>query len=108
MQPGNPQRTVPGQNTDGEKTMMIGRGAKYKSALRAANGLLSVVGNGQSGVNQHVIDPFVQTILAQESGFLVGMNQIVSQYQTEAEARVATLRTTELILCGITLTGLLL
>jgi hypothetical protein len=108
LQQGNAQQGLPGNNSDAVKNLFSVIEPNYEAMLSAANGLLSVVGNGQSAVNQHVIDPFVQTILAQESGFLVGMNQIVSQYQTEAEARVATLRTTELILCGITLTVLLL
>jgi len=41
--------------------------------------------------------------LAQEGPFLTGMDQIVTQYQGEADGRVASLRTTELILLGITL-----
>jgi len=108
LQQGNAQQGLPGNNSDAVKNLFSVIEPNYQAMLSAANGILSVVDNGQSGVNQHVIEPFVQAILAQEAGFLVGMNQIVSQYQTEAEARVATLRTTELILCGITLTVLLL
>src|SRR5258708_19848012 len=100
---------MPGNNSDEIKNLFSVIEPNYQAMLSAASGLLSVVDKEQSGVNQHSTrDPFVQAILAQEAGFLVGMNQIVSQYQTEAEARVATLRTTELILCGITLTVLLL
>lgn len=109
LQQGNAQQGLPGNNSDAVKNLFSVIEPNYQAMLSAANGLLSVVDKEQSGVNQHsTLDPFVQAILAQEAGFLVGMNQIVSQYQTEAEARVATLRTTELILCGITLTVLLL
>jgi hypothetical protein len=109
LQHGDAQLGLPGNNSDAVKNLFSVIEPNYQAMLSAANGILSVVGNEQSGVNQHVtLEPFVQAILAQEAGFLVGMNQIVSQYQTEAEARVATLRTIELILCGITLTVLLL
>ena len=109
LQQGNAQQGLPGNNSDAVKNLFSVIEPNYQAMLSAASGLLSVVDKEQSGVNQHsTLDPFVQAILAQEAGFLVGMNQIVSQYQTEAEARVATLRTTELILCGITLTVLLL
>ena len=50
----------------------------------------------------------MQAILAQEGNFLVGMNQIVSQYQSESEGRVSALRTIELTLFGITLAVLAL
>lgn len=42
-------------------------------------------------------------ILAQEGLFLTGMNNIVTQYQDEAEGRVSSLRVTELFLMAITL-----
>ncbi len=109
LQQGNAQQGLPGNNSDAVKNLFSVIEPNYQAMLSAANGLLSAVDNERSGVNQQVtLGPFVQTILAQEAGFLVGMNQIVSQYQTEAEARVATLRTTELILFGTTLTVLFL
>ncbi len=109
LQHGDAQLGLPGNNSDEIKNLFSVIEPNYQAMLGAANSILSVVNQEQSGVNQQVtLGPFVQTILAQEASFLVGMNQIVSQYQKEAEARVATLRTTELILIGITLSVLLL
>jgi hypothetical protein len=109
LQQGNAQQGLPGNNSDEVKNLFSVIEPNYQAMLSAANSILSVVDKEQSGVNQQIaLGSFVQTILAQEAGFLLGMNQIVSQYQKEAEARVATLKTTELILFGITLTVLLL
>jgi len=105
LQQGNAQLGLPGNNSDAVKQLFSVIEPNYRAMLGAAQNILSTASQEQPGVNQRLttIEPFVQTILDQESGFLVGMNQIVSQYQTEAEGRVTTLRTIELILLGITL-----
>ena len=47
--------------------------------------------------------PFIQTLLTQETSFLPGMDNIVTQYQTEAEERVNQLKTIEVGLLILTL-----
>ena len=105
LQQGNAQLGLPGNNSDAVKQLFSVIEPNYRAMLEAAQSILSTASQEQPDVNQRLttIEPFVQTILDQESGFLVGMNQIVSQYQTEAEGRVTTLRTIELVLLGITL-----
>src|SRR2546429_546513 len=76
----------------------------YEAMLSAAKNLLAVLNQHPEASPQRPdIASYVDTILAQEGPFLTGMNQIVTQYQLEADGRVSSLRTTELILLGITL-----
>jgi len=80
----------------------------YETMLSAAKDLLVAVNrHPASSLQGSDISSYVDTILAQEAPFLTGMNQIVTQYQLEAQGRVSSLRTIELILLGITLTVLL-
>lgn len=51
--------------------------------------------------------PYTQRVLAEESGFLTRASDIAGQYQREAETKLAALRTSELILLGLTLLVLL-
>lgn len=84
---------------------------EYESMLRAANTLLRLVRPG----NMHaraappsILLPEIRVILAAQSGFLIGMDRIVTQYQLEAEEHIAHLRFIELILLTLTLCVLLL
>jgi len=80
----------------------------YQAMLSAVKNLLAVLDQHPVSSTPHSdVSSFVDTILVQEDPFLVGMDQIVSQYQREAEGRVSSLRNTELLLLGITLIVLL-
>jgi len=76
----------------------------YEAMLSAAKSLLTVVNDHSVPSLLHLdISSYVDTILAQEGPFLTGMNNIVTQYQLEAEGRVSSLRVTELFLMLFTL-----
>jgi hypothetical protein len=100
---------LPGNNSAEVSQLFSVIGPNYQAMLSATQNILSVARQNQAGTSQlRSIDPSVQAILAQEGNFLVGMNQIVSQYQSESEGRVSALRTIELTLFGITLAVLAL
>src|SRR2546422_3110957 len=108
LQHGNAALGLPGNNSDEVKQLFGAIEPNYEAMLSAAMNILLVINQSQAPTDRRSsIAPFVQTILANESDFLVGMDKIVSQYQTEAEGRVTILKTTELTLLGITLLVLL-
>jgi hypothetical protein len=75
--------------------------------LRAAHSLIALVTQNPSTPTANLF-PFIRTILAAQSNFLIGMDRIVLQYQDEAQDHVAHMRQTELILFSLTLLVLLL
>ncbi len=81
----------------------------YQSMLHAAKRLIAAVaqeGTDSSG-GPHRSTP-VEEILAEEAAFLEGMNEIVFQYDQEAEAHINRLKQIELVLLSTTLIVLLL
>jgi methyl-accepting chemotaxis protein len=76
--------------------------------LSAAKSLLAELDQYPASSFQYPIASYVDTILAQEGPFLTGMNNIVTQYQQEAEGRISSLRMTELFLMAITLAVLVI
>lgn len=109
LQQGDTGQDLPGRNSPQVTRLFAGINPSFEAMLTAARGLLAALAHDpQMRNNQQVLGPFVQTILNQEGTFLIGMNQIVSQYQAEAEERVSTLKSIELILLAITLLVLLL
>ena len=109
LQHGDATLGLPGNNSAEVSQLFSVIGPNYQAMLSATQNILSVARQNQAGTSQlRSIDPSVQAILAQEGNFLVGMNQIVSQYQSESEGRVSALRTIELTLFGITLAVLVL
>lgn len=101
LQNGDVKLGLPSTTSPAVKQLFNAVGPNYEAMLSASKSLLATI-------NQHPevsfqLASYVDTILAQEGPFLTGMDQIVTQYQGEADGRVASLRTTELILLGITL-----
>jgi two-component system sensor histidine kinase DegS len=64
--------------------------------------------NNKQDKNQKENQKLVQTILGNEGGFLLKMNQIVSEYDKEALDKVTLQRKTEYVIFGFTLLVLLL
>jgi hypothetical protein len=109
LQQGDAGQDLPGNNSPQVSQLFFRIKPSFDEMLTAARGLLTALDhNPQMSDTQKTLSPFVQIILSQEGTFLTGMNQIVSQYQVEAEARVAALKSTELTLLVITLLVLLL
>ncbi len=106
LQQGSTQMGLPGNNSATVTQLYTKIQPNFDAMVSASNDLLNAA-------QQHLLQPsdafrtttapFIQTILQNESGFLVGMNQIVSQYQIEAEGRVTQLKQIELTLLTVTL-----
>ncbi len=101
LQNGDVKQGLPSTTSTSIKQLFNAIEPNYEAVLSASKSLLATFNQHPEASLQ--LASYVDTILAQEGPFLTGMNQIVSQYQAEADGRVASLRTTELILLGITL-----
>jgi hypothetical protein len=98
---------LPGHPSDEVKRLFNVISPNYEFIVSATTSLLSIADQDREKPGPFPnLDPHVQTILAQVPGFLTGMDQIVSQYQREAEGRVSNLRVLEVILAGTTLSVL--
>ncbi len=110
LQQGSTQLGLPGNNSATVLQLYTKIQPNFDAMVNASEGVLNAANqnSGQpSEAFRAAIAPFIQTILQNESGFLVGMDKIVSQYQIEAEGRVTQLKQIELALLAITLLVLL-
>jgi nitrate/nitrite-specific signal transduction histidine kinase len=104
LQNGDVKLGLPSTASPAVKQLFNAVEPNYEAMLSAAKSLLAALNqHPEADLQRPDIASYVDTILAQEGPFLTGMNQIVTQYQAEADGRVVSLRTTELILLGITL-----
>lgn len=109
LQQGDAKLGLPGNPSPEIQRLFTVIEPNFEAMLGAAQSILTTTDKIPAQNTAHTpLSPEVQTILDQESGFLVGMDQIVSQYQREAEGRVGMLKTTEITLLVITLAVLLL
>jgi hypothetical protein len=110
LQNGDPKQGLPSTTSAAVKHLFSVIEPNYEAMLNAANGILAVVNQQPASDLQHSpdISSDVATILAQEGPFLTGMNNIVTQYQVEAEGRISSLRATELVLMMVTLAVLVI
>jgi nitrate/nitrite-specific signal transduction histidine kinase len=110
LQLGDAKLGLPGHNSQSVKRLFAQIEPEYESMLRASYALLALIkpGKGSGKVSATAFLPFIQEILAAQSGFLTGMDMIVTQYEREAEEHVAHLRLIEFVLLSLTLLVLLL
>jgi hypothetical protein len=111
LQHGNAALGLSGNNSETVKRLFAKIEPEYESMLRASNALLAIAepdGLQPGAVPASAFLPYIRVILAAQSGFLVGMDAIVTQYQREAEEHVTRLRLIEFVLLGLTLLVLLL
>ena len=111
LQQGDPTLGLPGNNSPAVKHLFAVIDPEYKAMLQASRGLLALAlpdNVHASSAPASAFLPFIRTILAAQGGFLTGMDNIVSQYQLEAEEHVVGLRAIEFALLGLTLLVLLL
>lgn len=111
LQHGDAVLGLPGHNSQAVRQLFAKIEPEYQSMLRASNALLALVRPG--GAHSHATPSSAllsetRVILAAQSGFLVGMDKIVTQYQREAEEHVSRLKLIEFILLALTLLVLLL
>ena len=111
LQAGDSALGLPGHNSSTVKSLFAAIEPEYKTMLQASNELLTLalVDNTRaSSTPGSAFLPSIQRILGAQSGFLVGMDRIVSQYQLEAQDHVIRQRYIELVLFGFILVVLLL
>ncbi len=111
LQHGDAQLGLSGNNSDAVTKLFVVIQPNFQAMVDAAQQFLATVDQDQAKpaatLNAEIM-PSLQTLLTQEPTFLTGMDAIVSQYQQEAEARVAQLKLIELALLSLTLLVLLL
>jgi len=95
---GDAELGLPGDNSSEITLMFAEIEPHYQAMLAAGRQLLS---SDRSGTAE--IFPLLKTIFANEAAFLQGMNEIVFQYDREAQARVEKLKIIQWSLLGITL-----
>jgi Type IV pili methyl-accepting chemotaxis transducer N-term len=104
---GNVQLGLPGHNSTPVLHLFTLIDTNYDAMLHASQ-QLSVILTHNIAMPSAVLLPFIQTILANQSNFLQGMDRIVQQYQNEAQDHVLHMREIELILFSLTMVVLLL
>lgn len=107
LQHGNAALGLSGNNSEIVKRLFAKIEPEYESMLQASNALLAIAEPDGSHPGAAFL-PYIRVILAAQSGFLGGMDTIVTQYQREAEEHVTRLRLIEFVLLGLTLLVLLL
>ena len=111
LQHGDSVSGLPGNNSPTVQKLFAAIEPEYRTMLQASNGLLALALSNNtraSSVPSSAFLPSIQRILAAQSGFLVGMDRIVTQYQLEAQDHVIRQRTIELLLFGSMLLVLLM
>jgi two-component system cell cycle sensor histidine kinase/response regulator CckA len=109
LQNGDQQLDLPGHNSPDVKELFARMEPRYQALLIASKDLLAAA-QADREAWPHVSDfsPLIQQILDEEEFYLNGMDDIVRQYDREAQARVVKLKTTEAVLLAVTLFALLL
>ncbi len=111
LQRGDSALGLPGKNSPTIQKLFAAIDPEYRTMLQSSHELLvlALVNNTQaSNVPGSAFLPSIQSILRAQSGFLNGMDRIVSQYQVEAQDHVTRQRYIELLLFGCTLLVLVL
>ncbi len=108
LQRGDTELGLPG-NDSAEVTALFEEIEPHYEAMReAAEKILTCVADSHPNIpDNDATQPHIRTILTHEASFLEGMNDIVFQYDREAQARVSRLERTELILASVILLVLL-
>lgn len=91
---GDKQLELPGTNSAVITQMFAEIDPPYQALIEAAEGILNLA---PQTLENSQIAPYLQVILANEAMFLKGMDEIVFQYDREAQARVARMKRLESI-----------
>lgn len=102
LREGNTEEGITGGNSPRVDSMFQAIAPYHASMVSSAGELLRQLGE-QPAVSSEALRSQVDTILANEGGFLEGMNAIVFQYDQEARNRVLKLETIEIFLLIISL-----
>ena len=101
LQWGDSELGLPANNNSPTvKQMFAEMDEYYQAIVKAANGLLIAINSDSPQKN---ISPFIEIILENEANFLPRMNEIVFQYDAEAQKKVQQTRQTENLLLTISM-----
>lgn len=99
---GNDSMNLPGKNSEVIRKMFEENSVYYSKMIESCESIISKL-KKDIMTDQTELQPFIDTILQNESSFLVSMDAIVFRYDAEASQKVKKLRVTEYILLGISL-----
>lgn len=105
LENGNDSLAYPKEKSEAMARLFVAIKPSFDSIVRAATQILKTPQGSQITPETQKL---VQTILGNEQPFLTQMNQIVSQYETEALEKITLQRNTEYGILGFTLFVLLL
>lgn len=105
LQNGNDSLGLPKQNSDKIKNKFIAINPVFDTIQKASKSIINKLEN--SNVSNDELTSEIKKVTNNESAFLLIMDEIVNQYDLEAEEKVVWLRKLELALMGLTLLILL-
>ena len=105
LQKGNDSLGLPKQNSDKIKTKFRAINPVFDTIQKASKGIVEKLGNVTVSVEELTSD--IKKVTNNEGSFLLIMDEIVNQYDLEADEKVVWLRKLELSLMGLTLLILL-
>ena len=101
LQNGDQKMKLPGKNSNEVQAMFGEIELYFQNILKSGKKIVDIAKN--ESYEPEDLSPFVQIIADNEQQFLVGMNQIVEQYDAEAEHRNTRMQATGLIFLVIIL-----
>jgi signal transduction histidine kinase len=101
LQNGNDSLGLPKQNSDKIKNKFIAINPVFDTIQKAAKSIINKLGN--SSISNSELTSEIKKVTNNEGAFLLIMDEIVNQYDLEAEEKVVWLRKLELALMGVTL-----
>ncbi len=99
---GNDSMALSGKNSERITFLFKKINTHYRRISRSAQAIVSAIEN-DAATPYRIVEPEVRVILSEESLFLNGMEEIVQQYDKEAQAKVARLSIVEFILLALSL-----
>ncbi|WP_341220142.1 type IV pili methyl-accepting chemotaxis transducer N-terminal domain-containing protein [Polaribacter atrinae] len=101
LQKGNDSLGLPKQNSDNIKNKFIEINPVFDTIQKASKSIINKLEN--SNVSNDELTSEIKKVTNNESAFLLIMDEIVNQYDLEAEEKVVWLRKLEVTLMGLTL-----
>lgn len=107
LQKGNDSLQLPGDNSEAIVSMFSKINVHHEAMKESARSLVAALSKDPE-TSYDVLSPQIETILQHQDAFLTGMNDIVFQYDAEANLKVATLSKLEYGLLIISIVVILL
>ncbi len=107
LQQGSPELKLSGNNSSQIQEMFRAIDSNYQRILTASKQIVELTQENKIPKKEEFL-PLIEEILANETTFLQGMDEIVFQYEEEAKTRLEKLKKIELSLLAITIGVLIL